>query len=212
MTWGHDDWSWWIRNEPDGYPGAAAPFEMLYRILGNVPGRSSKTIGDFGVSEPSRLQFLAAHFGRVIAIDDAHASLRRIAGVCAELDVEPCRRSPSALLRYARCLDIALAVDFPVDIAVRAVDDALDQMRDCLVEGGLLLATVRAYRRGSVASPMSLQAGDGWPGGMHELELQYRLRRIGLRGVRICRLGKGETPEALEDESLLCMAVRRANN
>ena len=61
---------------------------------------------------------------------------------------------------------------------------------------------------------MLLDGGDATPAPseFHEIELQYRLRRAGFRGVRIRRIIDETVSPATHGESLLCMTVRRANN
>jgi len=80
---------------------------------------------------------------------------------------------------------------------------ALRQVRGLLVEGGVLLLTVKARGRDELPFPMIARPKEAW----HELELQYCLRRAAFQGLRIRRMdaeGGGQ--------QFLVMAVRRALN
>ena len=93
---------------------------------------------------------------------------------------------------------------------LRDVDRIFEQIRLSLVEGGLFLSSFPAVSR--LAGPYEMPLGEGEdvaaPHRFHEIELQYRLRRAGFQGVRIRRFAECEE----RPESLLALAVRRANN
>ena len=107
-----------------------------------------------------------------------------------------------------------LAVETLVRPVLEDLDAVLERVRGFIVEGGLLLATFPAAQRESVAREMRLRNDDSHPSStrFHEIELQYRLRRARFRGVRIRRILDENVSRETRDESLLCMAVRRANN
>jgi hypothetical protein len=188
VTWRGDDWNWWISGDRHGHPSVPAQFELVHEILAGVPGRENKTVAHVGPAGESCLQFLSAHFAGVVQIDPIHSSCRRY--------------------------DIVLAVETLARPTLEDLDVALERVHGCVVEGGLLLATFPAARPESVAREMLLR-GDTADGGaerLHEVELQYRLRRAGFRGVRIRRILDEAYERSESGESLLCLAVRRANN
>ena len=204
MTWGSDDWNCWIRQDRYGRPSAPAQFDLLHEILANVPGRENKTVAHVGRPDASCMQFLSAHFSGVALIDDA---LER---------VSPLRPAPEVLETGSAChrFDVVLAVETLARPVLEDLDAVLERVRGFIVEGGLLLATFPAAPRESVAREMRLRSDDSHSSStrFHEIELQYRLRRARFRGVRIRRILGETVSQATRDESLLCMAVRRANN
>lgn len=214
MTWGGDDWNWWIRNDRQGRPAAPAQFEVLHEILANVPGREIKSVAHVGQVGASCLQFLSAHFSSVALIDNA---VERVSPLHSASDVLETGLSSQTfdLIRPSRDrFDVVLAVETLARSAVKDLDAVLERVRGCVVEGGLLLATFPAAAREVVAREMRLR-NDGSHSAsrrLHEIELQYRLRRAGFRGVRIRRNLDETEARATRGESLLCMAVRRANN
>jgi hypothetical protein len=90
------------------------------------------------------------------------------------------------------------------------IDRVFDQIHRSLVEGGVFLSTFPAVSRRSGPYKMRINEGEDVtaPHRFHEIELQYRLRRAGYRGVRIRRFRADEE----RAETLLCTATRRANN
>ena len=192
MTWGSDDWNWWTRGDRLRQPSVPAQFELVREILAGVPGREIKTLAHVGRTGASCLQFLSAHYAGVVQIDEAVQGTR------------PPRRH----------YDVVLAVESLARPTLEQLDVALERVRGCVVEGGLLLATFPAAAEERVAREMLLRSGGADRGAarLHEIELQYRMRRAGFRGVRIRRI-LDETYERTDSgESLLCLAVRRANN
>ncbi len=152
-----------------------------------------------------RLQFLAGQFAHVVAIQP-HP--------CGEPGVEYRRQLPVAPGPFARPFHVVLAVDSLARPTPPELDKALGSVQRSLVEGGLLLATFPAAPRETVACAMRLHGAPSRGRGLmlHEVELQYRLRRAGLRGVRTRRLPSGDGVLARGQQTLLCTAVRRANN
>jgi hypothetical protein len=214
LTWGSDDWSWWVGNERKDCLTVPAPFDFVHQILSHLPGRLGKTIAHLGSADAAMLQFLASSFAHVIAIHDTSPGLSRTRLACAELGIEFRRRALGDLGSSGDRFDVLLAVDALARAEVVGLDAILARTRSSLVEGGLLLATFPAAPHAPVAYEMRLRDTEGrCPSPrLHEIELQYRLRRAGYRGVRIRRLRESGEPGAASQESLLCMAVRRANN
>jgi len=92
---------------------------------------------------------------------------------------------------------MAVAVDSIVAPSVPELDLILGRVSAALVEGGIFLATFPAA-----------VSGEARAASLHEVELQYRLRRAGFQGLRLRRFGR----EPGLAETILSMAVRRACN
>ena len=214
MAWGGDDWSWWLRNDRQGQPSAPAQFELLHEILANVPGRDLKTVAHVGRASASCLQFLSTHFADVAQIDRAVERVSPLRSAPGILDAGVPPQTLEIIGPPGRRFDIVLAIDTLARSDVCDLDAVLDRVRGCIVEGGLLLATFPAAQKQSVAREMRLRNGDSRLASLqlHEIELQYRLRRAGFRGVRIRRILDMTQAGVERGESLLCLAVRRANN
>jgi len=209
MNRGPEDWDRWLE-EQDG-PRLALP-ETIFEIerwLGRLPARETKTIADLGCGLGTRLPLLAAKFGKLIAVDYAPAGMARLRRRYHNLGIEFRRRDLRDLCPFYGRLDAAIAIDSIVGPRLSDFDRILVQIRRCLVEGGLLLATFPAAPKSTIAKAMLLDGGDGTPAPpeFHEIELQYRLQRAGLRGAAIRRVINREGRE-----SLVCRAVRRADN
>jgi len=210
MPWGPEDWDALLLDGRTGVHRAPELIEAVEEILLRIPGRAGKTVADLGCGLGSHLPFLASCFERVIAVDYAPRSLCRARDAMAGAGVEFRRRDLRDLKPLLGRLDVAVAIDSILGPRSSDVDRILDQVHRCLVEGGIFLSTFPAVSRR--AGPYELRLGESedvlQPHRFHEIELQYRLRRVGFRGVRFRRFNG--TPE--REESLLCMAVRRANN
>jgi SAM-dependent methyltransferase len=175
-----------------------------------IPDRAQKTIAVLGCGTGTQLPFVADHFGRVIAVDPVRARLDRARRHAEGLGIEFCRHDLTCLRPLYGELDLVLALETPGETAKPDVDVALREIFRCLVEGGLMLATFPAVPRRSrpyhlPLGPVSLRSRRRR---IHEVELQYRVRRQGFQGLRIRRVRRAEGA----GEALLCMAVRRANN
>lgn len=214
MTWGGDDWNWWIRTDRHGRPSAPAQFELLHEILAGVPGREIKTVAHVGRAGPSCLQFLSAHFAGVALIDETVKHVSPLWTAAEALEAETSLQTLDPIQPSCHRFDVVLAVETLARPALEDLDVVLETVRACVVEGGLLLATFPAARQERVAREMRLRGDDEHAVSprLHEVELQYRLRRAGFRGVRIRRILDESDPTATAGESLLCMAVGRANN
>lgn len=198
MKWEGDDWNWWICSDRYGRPAAPAQFELLHEILAGVPGHEVKSVAHVGPVGASCKQFLSDHFASVAMIDETGAPLQTLD------PIQPSRHR----------FDVVLAVETLARPALEDLDVVLERVRGCVLEGGLLLATFPAAPQQRVAREMRLRGDAAHPGSsrLHEVELQYRLRRAGFRGVRIRRILDESVAAAATGESLLCVAVRRANN
>ncbi len=182
MTWGPEDWDGWLhRSRRDDTYGDATHVRAIREILCKIPERSRK---------------------RAVAVDcEAHAYLLN---EFADVSLASCAGLGAP--RPASRSDAALVVD---PGAVQGVDRTLAFAHDGLIEGGILVGSLPATQR---REPVSLVLGKSpatpISGRIHEVELQYRLRRAGFQGVRIRRF----PAVADEGDTLICMAVRRASN
>jgi len=214
VTWGSDDWNWWIRGDRDGRPSVAAQFELVHEILAGVPGREIKTIAHVGRAGASCLQFLSGHFAGVVLIDEAVERVSPLWTESEALEGGSSLQTLDVIRPSCHRYDVVLAVETLARPTLEDLDVALERARGCVVEGGLLLATFPAARQERVAREMLLRSDGAQFDAerLHEIELQYRLRRAGFRGVRIRRILDETYERAESGESLLCLAVRRANN
>jgi len=97
--------------------------------------------------------------------------------------------------------DVVLALDALPAVGLAA---RLARVHGALAEGGVLIATLPAR----VGATRPFKLGGEPARGLHEVELQWLLRRTGYQGLRLRRI-PAEPPEPTR---LLCMAVRRALN
>jgi len=210
LPWGPEDWDALLLAGGVERPRSFEPVRAVERVLLRVPDRRRKTVADLGCGLGAHLPFLASCFARVIAVDYAPRSLSRARGDMAGAGVEFRRRDLRDLKPLRGRLDVAVAIDSILGPRSSDVDRIIEQVHRSLVEGGLFVSTFPAVS--CAAGPYELRLGEGEdvgePHRFHEIELQYRMRRAGFRGVRFRRFGA--TPERAE--SLLCVAVRRANN
>lgn len=178
MSWQPEDWSEWAADRwVSAYPDDSRT-HAVREILLRLPDREHRTALELTRGPSIWLPFLDAHFARAASV------ARPVDG--------------AALAPPGSCY-LLLAVD---TIDVVRLGGMLLSIRDTLVEGGILLATFSASVRGGAPFEM---IGRPPESGLHEVQLQYRLRGAGFQGLRMRRLpGDGET--------LLCMAVRRALN
>jgi SAM-dependent methyltransferase len=210
LPWGPEDWDALQREDDPGYRAGSALHEAVEEFLHRIPGRDEKTVADLGCGLGRRLPFLAEHFKRVIAVDYAPASLCRARQAARGRPVLFRRRDLRDLTPFRGKLNVAVAFDSILGPRSTDIDRIFEQVQRSLVEGGVFLSTFPAVSR--FAGPYEMPLGEGEdvkaPHRFHEIELQYRLRRAGFRGVRIRRFEECEE----RPESLLSTAVRRANN
>jgi len=185
VTRSPEDQDAWVLREA-GASGLPSAFETIHHLLLRLPDRHRGALGVFGAVPDGALVLLAARYERVVG--------------------RTCCR-PAELRRLAVRLDAAIAHDLFRGATRAAVDGTLAALHDSLVEGGLLFATFPALA--SRGRPYAL-----WPraelpegGPYHEIEVQYRVRRAGFRGLRLWRVAEpGSAPR------LLALAARRACN
>jgi hypothetical protein len=106
--------------------------------------------------------------------------------------------------------DVAVSLEAILGPTVAQIDEALERVWSALAEGGVFLATFPAVSciGGPFEMPLRAGADSVRTRGFHEVELQYRLQRAGFQGIRIRRFSAGRG----QSGTILCMAVRRANN
>jgi hypothetical protein len=182
VSWRPEDWIEWPVREWAATCGEPAPSRAVREILRALPGAERMTVVDLTSGPGVQAGFLETHFARVLAVDLATLDLER-------------RDLPGAC-------DVVVAVE---TIEPGVTDALFETVHGALVEGGVFLATLAARARDPRPFPLR---GEMPPGGFHEVELQYRLRRSGFQGIRLCRF-RGQDGEA---DTILCMAVRRALN
>ena len=211
MPWGPEEWDAWAvadaRDEADATREHAALADLLKRL----PGRERMTAADLGCGRGDWIPFLTRHFAQVVAVDYAPASLATARGRCADHRVIFRRRDLRDLTPFRGTIHVALAVESIVGPTPADVDRVLSQIRNALVEGGLLVATFPAHRVRPGLVKMRLRHDDVAEKGslrFTEVDLRYRLALAGFRGVRFRRFdgSVGRTPV------ILAVARRRANN
>jgi len=184
--------------------------EILRDLLDRLPGREDKTLAHLGMSPLVHDRALIEGFGRTIVVVDPASANPRLGTTPATAGIEWDVRSVSDLDPLHGRIDVLVADGTLARADLAELDAALDQALRCLTDGGLLAATFPAARHTGVARELRLRGGSGdSDAALHELELQYRLRRAGFSGVRMLRI---EAADAEGAERLLCLAVRRANN
>lgn len=210
MAWGPDDWDAWTVSAPDEDLPPPVETGLVHDLLKRIPGRRKMTVADLGCGRGDWLDFLARHFGQVVAIDYAPVTLAAARRSCRHDGVIFRRRDLRDLTPFHGCLHVALALESLAGPRIEDVDRMLGEVHACLVEGGLFVSSfpARAARGEPVPMPLvGFPSTDG-PLRFSEVDLQYRLRRAGFRAVRLRRIaarsGRGNL--------LLCVATRRADN
>lgn len=178
MPWRPEDWKEWPVERWVATYCEAAHRRAVRDIVRSLPSASRRTVIELTRGPEVGCPFLAAHFTNVVPVRlaDGECVTRLPAGASAVVAVDTIRPAQ--------------------------VEHLLPGIHGSLVEGGVLLATFAATS--ADARPFDL-TGAPPGGGVHEVGLQYRLRRSGFQGVRLRRF-RGD------EERLLCMAVRRALN
>ena len=153
---------------------------------------------------------LVTGFARVILVVDPATARARDESASADGRIEWHARALDDLDPLRGRIDVLLADGTLARDDPARLDEALGHALGCRTEGGLLAATVPAVPRADAAREVRLRVGaTASDPALHEVELQYRMRRAGFRGVRILRL---EATAGADPDRLLCLAVRRANN
>lgn len=211
MIWGPDEWdAFTIDGAADEDLPPPAGADAVVDLLRHLPGRRRMTVADLGCGKGDWLPFLTRHFAHVVAIDYAPATLALARRAHGDDRVVFRRRDLRDLTPFRGAFHVGLLLDALVGPKVEDVDRVLAQVHGCLVEGGLLVATVPAASRRGGPVPMRLAGhGEGPPvPRFNEMDVQYRLRRAGFLGIRILRIvGKPGRPDAL-----VAVAAKRANN
>jgi SAM-dependent methyltransferase len=210
MRWGPEEWDTLALRRPGEPEASTASERALLEFLDAVPGRDGMTVADLGCGAGRLLPFLACRFGKVVAVDYAPASLALARRVSPGKDVVFRRRDLRDLSPFRNAFHTAVAVESIVGPRPEDVDRVLAEVCLSLVEGGFLAAIFPAS--GTSGRPVPLRLAGDAPGPaplrFHEVELQYRMRRAGFRGLRIRRFA-GDGPSR---DALLCIASRRGNN
>jgi hypothetical protein len=177
MPWRPEDWSEWpVERWVATYRDDAA-LRAVREILLRLPDRERQTVLELTRGPSAWTTFLKTRFAQRVEVDLTATSAPELPGRC----------------------EVVLAVD---TIGVAHLEPLLPRVHAALVEGGVLLATLAATPPGTTRLSM---IGPVSGPGIHEVELQYRLRRAGFQGLRLRRFRS-------DDDTLLCMAVRRACN
>jgi len=177
MPWQPEDWSEWpVKRWVASYRDDAV-VQAVREILLRLPERERQTVLELTRGPSAWTTFLESRFARRLEVDLAATRAAELPGGC----------------------EVVLAVD---TIGVDDLETLLPRVHASLVEGGVLLSTLAASRPGTARLSM---IGPASGPGIHEVELQYRLRRAGFQGLRLRRF-RGD------DDTMFCMAVRRALN
>ncbi len=205
MLWGPNHWDS-IRPDDPPPDDTGDTTDILRSTLLQIPRRETKTVADLGCGEASLTRFLAAHFLKVTAVDFAPETLFRNRSESAGPNVTFRRRDLSDLTPFRSCFHVAVAARSIAGSSTSDVDRILSQIWGSLVEGGVLMATLPAGMERDRPVSLAVAAPHRPRGPFHEMELQFRLLRVGFQGVRIRRL---EDPDG---SMLLALAVRRGLN
>jgi SAM-dependent methyltransferase len=210
MVWGPDDWDAWTLTAPEDDAPPPPDEDPVREFLRAIPGRRAMTVADLGCGRGDWIAFLSSHFGQVVAVDYAPFTLAAARRGCKDRRVIFRRRDLRDLGPLRGAIHVALALESILGPAVEDVDRMLGQVHASLVDGGLFVGTFPARPRRGGPVPMAL-SGFPVPEGplrFSEVDLQYRLRRAGFRGVRTRRL-----PAACgRAERLFAIAARRGDN
>jgi len=209
VAWQIDDRECWPATLDASELQAHPPNAWLHAFLLRIPGRKRMTVADLGGDDGERLGFLADHFGEVVALATTSGQSARALTSPERARVRVHRVDPTDLGRFASRFDIALAIDV-IKPRTQTCDRILPQIYRSLVEGGILMATFPAAPR--IGGPVRLRLSSDDPPrerhDIHEVELQYRLRRAGYQGLRMQRLTEPGSGRVI----LACVAARRAHN
>lgn len=212
MPWGPDDWDAWATRQTGDEQHASRDQSAVLELLHRIPGRRNMTAADLGCGRGAWLPFLLGNFRNVVAVDYAPVSLAVARRLYAGTGVVFRRRDLRDLTPFRGTFHVALALESIVGPRTSDVDRVLEQVYLSLVEGGMMVATFPARPRRGGPVPMHLrdrdEAREEGPLHFNEVDVQYRLRAAGFRGVRLRRF------EGTLNRSpmLLALASRRGNN
>lgn len=180
--WGPADWDGWLAESEPRFVNGPEHLRALAAVLLRVPDRADKRAVVFG--------------------DDAGLGVELLFGSAVRLDRAGRGAGPRAHL--------VLALDVPLGPARAELDAAIARAHHRLFEGGLLLCALRATARSAVLHALTLSSTDAapLPAAIHELELQYRLRRAGFPAPRLRRFDGRRGAGGW----LVALAARRAWN
>jgi hypothetical protein len=181
-----EDWDLWIAEQESSGPALPATLLEIERWLRRLPDGSRTKAAALANGLGDRLPSIAARFEDFTTVAHVHC-----------------------LGAFSGELDVVVAIDAIAAPRLADFDAALEVVCQSLVEGGLLLATFPAAPKRTILRAMLLDHGDDTPApvAFHEIELQYRLQRAGLRGTVMRRIADDGGRE-----SLVCRVVRRADN
>jgi hypothetical protein len=209
VPWQPEDWDCWPREVPAAPDGPPVVTQTVQEILRRIPDCEYKTLVDLGGGLQAQLPGLTSAFQQVIVVVPNSARLSRVREHCEGLSVEFIRRDLQRLEPLRERCDIALALGTIGGRRLCELDNALQQIRLSLVEGGMLLGSIAAVPRRGHAYRIRLrsESDELYSPELHEVELHYRLTRARFQGLRIRRVC-----ELDGTEQLLFMAARRAIN
>ena len=182
---------------------------QLDHWLARMSAPQTRVVADLGAQFVGQHRRLASQFNELVLLD---SSAQRIAALRRDVDPKQvtCRRRDLRdLTPFHGKLDAVLSCGPLEARSLADLDRSWHEAGRCLREGGLLLGTYPASPRETIARAYLLDDGKTpVPPTMHEVELQYRLQRAGLRAATIRR-----APDRMgETEQLVFRAVRRADN
>jgi len=194
MIWEPEDWGITPGDTQERIVPRGELFRSISPLLARIPERGAQRVAWLDRPAAGPLAFLSAHFSEVVVLRVERFESDREAGGAAHaerrFDVIVAPRPA----RFQRAIDL---------------DRRFEAWFTNLTEGGLIVAAFPAVRRyeGPAALPLIHGDQDRLLPRLHELQLQYRLRRAGFRGVRLRRLD-----DECAGAVFVCTAVRRANN
>jgi len=157
LPWQPEDWDCWPRQVPATPDGPPVVIQTVQEILRRIPDCEHKTLVDLGGGLEAQLPLLTAAFQRVIVVVPTSARLSRVHEKCEGLPVELRHRELHRLESLRESCDIALALGTIGGGRLCDLDHVLEQIRQSLVEGGLLLGSLGAVPRRSRAYRVRLR-------------------------------------------------------
>jgi len=189
VPWKAEDWSPWLAAQRAGTNPQQQIVHALREILRKIPSSNRRTIIDLSRGDGVSSAFLDRN-------------------ELPEFDILRC--DIADFKQVAGGVDLIVLVNAELDLVSVSGRTALERIHCSLKEGGLLVASFPAV----IANGTQIELRLGETGhspqsyALHEVDLQYRLFRTGFQGIRIRRFKADDE----QRESLLCMAIKRANN